>query len=130
MTTPKPALARVLKRLHYPFEVIRMDFCCVPIVTSRDAARRYFEKSIGLNGGLETVAIDTSGANLGALGALNAERETPIKPRTRPMPGFRSFRCARILLSGIELMHMIAKGKMEENGIEYSRAKQTYSLAA
>jgi hypothetical protein len=33
MTTPKPALARVLKRLHEPPEVIRTDFCCVPIVT-------------------------------------------------------------------------------------------------
>ena len=98
--------------------------------SSRDAARRYFEKSIDQNGEPETVAIDTSGANLGALGALNAERETPIKRRTRPIPGFRSFRCARILFSGIELMHMIAKRQMEENGIEYSRAKQTYSLAA
>ena len=32
-----------------------------------------------------------------------------IKRRTRPMPGFKDFRCARILLSGIELMHMIRK---------------------
>ena len=32
-----------------------------------------------------------------------------IKRRTRPMLGFKTFRCARILLAGIELMHMIAK---------------------
>jgi len=34
-----------------------------------------------------------------------------IKRRTRPMLGFREFRCARILLSGIELMHIIEEGQ-------------------
>lgn len=113
------------------------------------AARCYFEKSIDRNGEPETVTIDKSGANLAALDALNAERETPIKirqnkylnnvveqdhrairRRTRPMLGFKNFRCARILLSGIELMHMIAKGQMEDRGIGCTRAEQFYSLAA
>src|SRR6516225_5441143 len=90
------------------------------------AARRYFEKSIEQNGEPVTVTIDKSGANMAALDALNAERETPIKirqnkylnnvveqdhraikRRTRPMLGFKNFRCARILLNGIELMHTI-----------------------
>ncbi|WP_323046322.1 DDE-type integrase/transposase/recombinase, partial [Paraburkholderia sp.] len=35
-----------------------------------------------------------------------------IKRRTRPMLGFRTFRCARILQAGIEIMHMIAKNDM------------------
>ncbi|MGF6483904.1 hypothetical protein QFZ91_006131 [Paraburkholderia sp. JPY419] len=35
----------------------------------------------------------------------------PIKLRTRPMLGFKTFRCARILLAGFELMHTIAKGR-------------------
>src|SRR6516165_2630358 len=115
----------------------------------KTAARRYFEKSIEQNGEPETVTIDKSGANLAALDALNAERETPIKirqnkylnnvvkqdhraikRRTRPMLGFKNFRCARILLSGIELMHMIAKDQMEDGGIGYTRAEQFYSLAA
>jgi len=39
-----------------------------------------------------------------------------IKRRTRPMLGFKDFRCARILLSGIELMHMIKKGQMKSGG--------------
>jgi transposase-like protein len=34
-----------------------------------------------------------------------------IKRRTRPMLGFKDFRRARTLLSGIKLMHMIAKGR-------------------
>ena len=106
------------------------------------AARRYFEKSIDQNGEPETVTIDKSGANLAALDALNADRETPIKIRqkqylnnaieqdhraikrlTRPMLGFKNFRCARILLGGIELIHMSAKGQMEDNGIGYTRAE-------
>jgi hypothetical protein len=46
------------------------------------------------------------------------------------VPGFKDFRCARILLSGIKLMHMIAKGQMEGRGARYTHAEQFYSLAA
>ena len=93
------------------------------------AAQRFFEKSIAQNGVPETVAIDKSGSNLTALHAVNAERDTPIKVRqvkclnnvveqdhraikriTRPMLGFKNFHCARVILSGIEVMHMIRKG--------------------
>jgi transposase-like protein len=113
------------------------------------AARRYFERSIDRNGAPETVTIDKSGANLAALEAINAERKTPIKirqnkylnnlieqdhraikRRTRPMMGFGNFRCARIILGGIELVHMIAKGQMKHNGdLKPSAARQFYSLA-
>jgi transposase-like protein len=63
------------------------------------------------------VTIDKGGANLAALEAINADRETPIKirqskylnnlieqdhraikRRMRPMLGFKTFRCARIIL--------------------------------
>ncbi len=97
----------------------------------------------------ETVTIVKSGANLSGLRAVNAERETPIKirqakylnniveqnhraikRRTRPILGFKEFHCARILLSGIKLMHMIAKGQMEDAGkLKPSAARQFYSLA-
>lgn len=43
----------------------------------KTAARRYFEKSIVRNGEPETVTIDKSGANMAALEAINAERQTP-----------------------------------------------------
>ncbi|CAB3775042.1 hypothetical protein LMG29542_08424 [Paraburkholderia humisilvae] len=61
------------------------------------------------------------------LEALNAERSKPVKVRqskylnniveqdhraikriVRPMPGFRDFRCARIILTGIEINEMNA----------------------
>ena len=45
------------------------------------AAKRYFEKSIQQNDVPETVTIDKSGANLAALHAVNAGRDTPIKIR-------------------------------------------------
>ena len=115
----------------------------------KTAARRYFEKSIAQNGVPETATIDKSGANLAALEAINDDRETPIrirqskylnnlveqdhraiKRRTRPMLGFKTFRCAGILLAGIENMHMIAKGQMKcARGTHPSGADQFYDLA-
>jgi putative transposase len=115
---------------------------------NKAAAQRYFEKSIQQNGAPETVTIDKSGANLAALHAVNAERDTAIKIRQvkylnnvveqdhraikriiRPMLGFKDFRCARVILSGIEIMHMIAKGQMIHTGkIKPSAACQFYSL--
>jgi putative transposase len=113
------------------------------------AARRYFEKAIDRNGAPETVTMDKSGANLAALQAINAERETPIKVRQvkylnniveqdhraikrriRLMMGFKNFRCARIILSGIETIHMIRKGQMKDDGVTRTAAAQFYSLMA
>jgi putative transposase len=114
------------------------------------ATRRYFEKSMAQNGVPETVTIDKSGANLAALEAMNNDREMPIKicqskylnnvveqdhraikRRTRPMLGFNTFCRARILLAGIEIAHMIAKGQMKcARGTHPSSADQFYDLAS
>jgi putative transposase len=114
------------------------------------AARRFFEQAVERNGAPEKVTIDKSGSNVAALEAMNAGRgkgivvrqvkylnniveqdHRAIKRRTRPMLGFKDFRCARILLSGIELMHMIRKGQMKNGGRgQPPPAQQFYSLAA
>ena len=113
------------------------------------AARRFFQQAIERNDAPEKVAIDESGSNMAALEAINAEQEKPIvvrqikylnniveqdhravKRQTRPMLGFKDFRCASILLSGIELMHMISKGQMKDDGKGHTPAQQFYSLAA
>ncbi|WP_429499911.1 IS6 family transposase [Robbsia andropogonis] len=113
------------------------------------AAQAYFEKAIERNGEPETVTIDKSGSNLAALKAINAKREIPIKirqqkylnnlveqdhraikRRTRPMMGFKNFRCARIILGGIEIMHMIRKGQMNSGDKALSPAQQFNSLVA
>ncbi len=122
-----------------------------PLRAHRDkaAAQRHFEKLIVQNDVPETVTIDKSGANLAALEAINARREAPVKVRqakylnniveqdhraikrhTRPMLGFKNFRCARIILGGIELMHMIAKGEMKcAHRTHPSAADEFYNLA-
>ncbi|MGF6292796.1 putative transposase [Paraburkholderia youngii] len=121
-------------------------FCCEP--DGKAAARAYFEKAIDQNGEPETVTIDRSGSNLAALQPINVPRDVPIKVRqkkylnniieqdhraikrrTRPMLGFKKFRCARILLGGIEVMHMIVKGQMDDGGVDQNPAQQFYSLA-
>ena len=113
------------------------------------AARRFFEQAIERNGAPEKVNIDKSGSNVAALESMNAGRgerivvrqvkylnniveqdHRAIKRRTRPMLGFKEFRCARILLSGIELMHMIRKGQLKDAGKAQTPAQQFYSLAA
>ena len=85
-------------------------------------ARHYFEKAIDQNGVPETVTVDKSGANLAALKPINVERETPlkilqkkylsnvveqdhraVKRVIKPMTGFKDFRCARVILSGIKV---------------------------
>jgi transposase-like protein len=113
------------------------------------AALRFFEQAIERNGVPEKVTIDKSGSNVAALEAINAEPGRPIvvrqvkylnniveqdhravKRRTKPMLGFKDFRCASILLSGIELMHMIRKGQMKNGGGGQTPAQLFYSLAA
>ncbi|WP_156429294.1 IS6 family transposase, partial [Burkholderia sp. TSV86] len=114
------------------------------------AAWRYFEQAIASNGAPDTVTVDKSGANLAALHAVNAQRETPIKirqrqylnnrieqdhraikRRTRSMLGFQRFRCARIIMGGIETMHMVAKGQMNSpKGTRLPAAQQFYCLVS
>ena len=53
-----------------------------------------------------------------------------VKRTTRPMLGFKSFRCARILITGIEVMRMIRKGRLGAvKDPASSAANQFYSLA-
>ena len=113
------------------------------------AALRFFEKAMKANGVPEKVTMDKSGANKAAMDEINARGDAPIIVRqvkylnniveqdhraikrvTRPMLNFKSFRSARNVLAGIELMHMIRKGQlMLEGGIGLSFADQFYALA-
>lgn len=62
------------------------------------------------------------------VGRLPDQDHRAVKRIIKPMMGFKDFRCARIILSGIEIMHMIRKGQMREDGIAVSTADQFYSL--
>ena len=113
------------------------------------AARAFFERAIDLHGLPEKITIDKSGANTAAIMSLQADSGLPIVMRqskylnnlieqdhravkriTRPMLGFKTFRSARTLIAGIEIMHMIRKGQLTEiKDQASSAANQFYSLA-
>ncbi|CAB3788903.1 hypothetical protein LMG28614_02784 [Paraburkholderia ultramafica] len=48
--------------------------------------------------------------------------------QSNSMMGFKDFRCARINLSGTEVMHMIRKGQMKDAGIQRTAAEKFYSM--
>ena len=54
-----------------------------------------------------------------------------VKRVTRPMLGFKSFEAAQLTLVGIELMHILRKRQIEDEGAQgLTAAKQFYSLAS
>jgi putative transposase len=115
----------------------------------RAAAQRFLTRAFGNNALATTITIDQSDANTAGIESYNVEHDTAITIRqfkylnniveqdhrtvkriTRPMLGFKSFRCARVILAGIEIMHMICKGQLRSNDVStLSAAQQFYSLA-
>ena len=116
---------------------------------SRSAARCFFKRAIGLHGVPEKITIDKSGANTTAILDMCADSGVNIEMRqskyldnlveqdhraikriVRPMLGFKSFRCARALIAGIETMHVIKKGQLDSlKDRASSAADEFYSLA-
>jgi len=112
------------------------------------AARRFLERAINLHDVPEKITIDKSGANTAAIESVKADAcvdilmrqckylnniveqdHRAIKRITRPMLGFKSFWSARIIIAGIETMHMIQKGQIKcPEGSAMSAAQQFYSL--
>ena len=115
--------------------------------TLRRAA--FFERAIDAHGVPETITIDKGGANTAEIEGLRADSGADIKLLqskylnniveqdhraikciVRPMLGFKSLRCASILIAGIEIMHMTNKGQLA--GLKQqasSAADHFYSLA-
>ena len=113
------------------------------------AAMRFFNKAMLFNGLPDKIAMDKSGANKAAIDQMIEDKglsvivrqikylnniveqdHRSIKRMTRPMLGFKSFRAARNILAGIELMHMLRKGQLNLVGCEdMSFADQFYALA-
>ena len=99
------------------------------------AARRLLECAIDLHGVPEKITIDKSGANTVAIQNLRVDSCVDIETRqskylnnivdqdhrankriVRPMLGFKTFRCARAVIAGIETMHIIKKGQLSCGG--------------
>ena len=113
------------------------------------AARAFFERAIGLHNLPEKIAIDKSGSNKAAIVSIQADSgltivlrqskylnniveqdHRAIKRVTRPMLGFKSFPCARIIIAGIETMHMIRKGQLGDLKDQASSAANLFYLLA
>ena len=116
-TTPRMTLAqdiaKVLRRLSYPINVMLLyvRWYVAYSLSLRDLEEMMAERAIGID-------------------HLTVHRWV-IKRRTRPMLGFKEFDCARVILSGIEVMHMIKKGQMKcTDKTPLSAANQFYSLAS
>jgi len=114
------------------------------------AATRFLTQAIRRHGVPEKITIDGSAANAAAIQSYNKAHGTAIVIRqvkylnniveqdhrgvkrvTRPMLGFKSSKAAQCTLAGIELMHMLRKGQLEE-GVNQglSAAEQFCALAA
>ena len=113
------------------------------------AARQFFEGVIDLHGAPETITIDKSASNTAAIQSIRDDSGVDIELRqskylnniveqdhraikriVRPMLGFKTFRCARAVIAGIETMHMIKKGQLQcPDGQASSAADKFYSLA-
>ena len=116
--------------------------------TKRDhaAGRAFFERAVDLHGVPEKITIDKSAANTTAIVSIQADSGLPIELRqakylnniveqdhravkriTSPMLGFKTFRCVRTLITGIEGMHMIRKGHLSAGGLPWLA---TFGIAA
>jgi len=115
---------------------------------NRRAARRFFTHAVKNNRLPRIANIDKSGANKAGITDYNRKHRTTVvirqckylnniveqdhravKRKTRPILGFKEFRCTRIILGGVEVMHMIRKGQVKGSK-KLSPAEQFYSLAA
>jgi putative transposase len=113
----------------------------------QEAALRFLKQAIRRHSVPEKITIDGSAANEAAIRSYNTEHGTTIEIRkvkylnniveqdhravkrvTRPMLGFKAFEAAHDTLVGIELMHMIKKRQLGDEG--RTAAEQFYSLAA
>jgi len=137
-----PVLAAVFRRCKRPVgKSWRMDETYIKV----HGQWKYLYRAVDREGD----TIDKSGANTAAIESYNAEYCSDIELRqckylnniveqdnraikriVRPMLGFKVFRCARILITGIETMHMIRKGQLDgHDGEVLCAADQFYSLA-
>jgi transposase-like protein len=113
------------------------------------AAWRFLDRAISLHDVPEKITIDKSGTNTAAIESVKADAfvdilmsqgkylnniveqdHRAVKRITRAILGFKSFWSARIIIAGIETVHMIRKGQMDcPDGKTMSAADQFYSLA-
>lgn len=139
---------------HYLYRAVDKEGNTIDFLLTRKrdkkAAKRFLIKAINNNGLPEKITIDGSVANKVAIEEFNSDNDTTIQVRqvkylnnvveqdhrgvkriTDSMLGFKSFDSASITLSGIEIVHMLQKRKLQsqDNSVK-NLAEMFYSLAA
>ena len=113
----------------------------------QEAALRFLKQAIHRHGVPEKITIDGSEANAAAIRSYNTAHGTSIGSRqvkyrnnileqdhravkrvTRPRLSFKSFEAAQSTLVGLELMHMLHKGQLED-GVNSPQIVHTRKLA-
>jgi putative transposase len=111
--------------------------------------KRFFDKAMGANGDPDKVAMDKGGTNEALIDSINESPAVPIlmrqanylnniveqdhraiKPVTRSILNFKSFRSAGSVLASIELMYMIRKGQCAMDGAEAMSIADLFSALA
>lgn len=118
------------------------------VTAKRDlkAAKRFFKKAISRNGKPAKATMDKSGSNFAAAKNINEVLKSTafeirqckylnniveqdhrfIKKRIRPMLGFKKFSSAKIILAGIEVLHMIFKNQSGYMPLFHQDPSQAY----
>jgi putative transposase len=111
--------------------------------------KRFFDKAMGANDDPDKVAINKSGTDEALIDSINESPAVPIlirqanylnniveqdhraiKPVTRSILNFKSFRSAGSVLASIELMYMIRKGQCAMDGAEAMSIADLFSALA
>ncbi len=130
-TTPR----RATHSVQYLYRAVDKDSDTIDFLlrAKRDhaAARAFFERAIDLHVVPKKITIDKNGdiqadsglvIELGQSKYLNnivEQDHRAVKRIARPMLGFKTFRYARTLIAGIEVMHMIRKGQLDEALVQF-----------
>ena len=118
------------------------------VTAKRDlkAAKRFLKKAIRNNGAPLKANIDKSGSNFAAAKNINEDLKAKafeirqckylnniieqdhrfIKKRIRPMLGSKKFSSAKIILAGIEVLHMIFKNQSGYMPLFHQDPSQAY----
>jgi transposase-like protein len=100
------------------------------------AAKRFLFRALKRHGRPERIVIDGSQTNREAIVSCDTadrlqDRSRRRLKRTRPMLGFKSMNNARVILGGIEMVHMMRKGQAKYAcNQQLSLAEQFEHLAA
>ena len=143
---------RIKGKWHYLYRAVETDGETIDFMLSqkrnKKSAARFLRKAIDRNTYPAAVTIDKSRANRAAIISLNQpglgikirqgryqnniveQDHRFIKKRYKAMSGLKTYRTAKLLLEGIEILHMLHKRQIPIHGHPISPVDAFYALVA